>query len=512
MGNLLDSTDSHDHRGSYEQGCRPAASGCRRASLEDSTGVARKSPSRRRQRPKEKGMAFVWGAVTMLFLIPLVGLAIDSGVAFVIKTRLSIAVDSACLAAARSLNRGMTLAAQESSARETALRYFYANFPTGDWMTTGADPVVVITESGDRMRTVTVNAVRTAPLYFLPVIGKHYADVGVIGQATRRDSNIILILDRSSSINATGSASYLKSGARSFVDKFSNGRDRMGLVVFHGAVHRAMEPTFFFKSASPSMSTLINEMAIGGNTGTTAALNQGYDMLVGLNEPGALNVIVFFTDGLPNGLVGNFNNTGYGGNPDLLKSGSTCTDKMDDKIGFLAQWGSGAMTGTTVGIFNWQHNNHKNANQTRISNVDGCAMASNVNKMRDDVQRMPLNDIWGNRVDQSFTGAVPVDLTKVDSPYHINQASMNTAIDQARRIRANATLKPVLYCIGLGDESAAEPPDHGFMKKLANTHDSVTYNDAEAQGMYIFVQVADQESGLQEAFQRVAGEIIRLSL
>ncbi len=457
-------------------------------------------------------MAFVWGAVTMMFLIPLVGLAIDSGVAFVIKTRLSIAVDSACLSAARSLNRGLTLAAQESAARETALRYFYANFPTGDWMTTGEDPVVVITESGDRMRTVTVNAVRTAPLYFLPVIGEHYADVGVMGQATRRDSNIILVLDRSSSINATGSASYLRSGAKSFVDKFSNGRDRMGLVVFHGAVHRTMEPTFFFKSASPNMSKLIDEMAIDGNTGTTAALNQAYDMLLGLNEPGALNVLVFFTDGLPNGLVGNFNNTGYGGNPDLIKSTSTCTDKNEDKIGFLAQHGGGKMTGTTVGIYQWQHTNHKNANQTAIGNLNGCQMAINLNRMNDDIARMPLADFFGNRVDQSFSGAVPVDLTRLNSPYHINQASMNSAIDQARRIRANASLRPVIYSIGLGDESAAEPPDHGFMKKLANAHDSVTFNDDQAQGMYIFVQVADQESGLQEAFQRVAGEIIRLSL
>ena len=252
--------------------------------------------SHRRYRPRARGMALIYATFSLLFLIPLVGLAIDSGVAFVIKTRLSIAVDSACLSAARSLNRGMDLASQENSARQTALRYFYANFPSGDWQTTGGDPVVAIEESGTRMRTVTVSAVRTAPLYLLPIIGAHYADVGVMGQASRRDSNIILVLDRSSSINTTGSASYLRSGAKSFVDKFSNGRDRMGLIVYHGSVHRTMEPTFFFKSSSPSMATLIDQTAIGGNTGTTGALNQAYDMLQGLGEEGALNVIVFFTD------------------------------------------------------------------------------------------------------------------------------------------------------------------------------------------------------------------------
>lgn len=467
---------------------------------------------RSRQRPREKGMALVWGTVSMLFLIPMIGLAIDSGVAFVIKTRLSIGVDSACLAAARSLNRGLTLAEQEASARATALRYFYANFPSGDWKTTGADPVVMIEETGTRMRTVTVNAVRTAPLYFLPVIGKEYADVGVMGQATRRDSNIILVLDRSSSINSTGSAPFMKRGAKTFVDKFSNGRDRLGLIVFHGSVHRTMEPTFNFKGTSPSMMTLIDEVAIGGNTGTTAALNQAYDMLLNINEPGALNVIVFFTDGLPNGIVGNFNNTRYDGNPDLIKEESLCADKTADKVGYLVQGSGGKMTGNTSGIFGWPHSNHKTTSQTRINGLNGCAMATNANNMRQDIASMPFRDIWGNRADQSFPGAVAVDLTAVNSPHHINRASMNTALDQAKRIRSNAALKPVIYSIGLGSETAPEPPDHWFMRKLANTHDSPTFDDDEAEGMYIFVQVADQESGLQEAFQRVAGEIIRLSL
>ena len=464
------------------------------------------------RRPHEKGFALLLATLSLLFLVPLAGLAIDAGMAYIIKTRLSVAVDSACISAARSLNRGLDLSSQRDAARGVALRYFNANFPQDHFGTTGIAPLVNIDESQLRLRTVTVNATRRAPLYFMPILGEHYADVSVQGQATRRDSNIILVLDRSSSMNDTASMPPMKAAAKSFVDRFSNGRDRLGLVVFHHASFRAKEPTFNFKTASPTVPSLIDSTNAGGNTGTTGALNAAYSMLQTINEAGALNVIVFFTDGLPNGVVGNFNDRKVNGEPVLLKSTSTCPNKTDDRIGVLVQHGGGAMTGTTRGIFQHIQTSMSNTNNNKINNLSGCKMDADTAKMNEDIARMPYKDIWGNRTSNSFTGSVPVDLTRLNSPYHINEASMNTAIDQAKKIRANGTLRPVLYLIGLGDETAPEPPNHEFMKKMANTYDSSTYSDTEQTGMYIFVQVSDQSSGLQDAFQRVAGEILRLSL
>ncbi|MDZ7636935.1 MAG: pilus assembly protein TadG-related protein [Bryobacterales bacterium] len=194
-------------------------------------------------RPREKGVALLMATLSLLMLVPLAGLAIDAGMAYIIKTRLSVAVDSACLAAARSLNRGLDLASQRDAARGVALRYFNANFPTDHFGTTGIAPLVDIDESQSRLRVVTVNATRRAPLYFMPILGEHYADVSVRGQATRRDSNIILVLDRSSSMNTTSSMPPMRTAAKSFVDRFSNGRDRLGLVVYQHASFRAEEPT-----------------------------------------------------------------------------------------------------------------------------------------------------------------------------------------------------------------------------------------------------------------------------
>ncbi|MCC7343080.1 MAG: Tad domain-containing protein, partial [Bryobacterales bacterium] len=174
-------------------------------------------------RPHEKGFALLLATMSLLFLVPLAGLAIDAGMAYIVKTRLSVAVDSACLSAARSLNRGLTLAEQRDAARGVALRYFNANFPQDHFGTTGVAPLVDINESQTRMRTVTVNATRRAPLYFMPILGEHFADVNVVGQATRRDSNVILVLDRSGSMQINGSVPAMKNAATKFAQSFANG-------------------------------------------------------------------------------------------------------------------------------------------------------------------------------------------------------------------------------------------------------------------------------------------------
>lgn len=470
---------------------------------------------RRATRPKESGIAVVYATLTMLFLIPFIGLAIDAGVAFVIKTRLSIAVDSACLAAARSLSRGLTLAAQESSARATALRYFYANFPPGDWRTTGEDPVVLIEETGSRMRTVTVNAVRTAPLYFLPLIGEHYADVGVVGQASRRDSNVILVLDRSQSMADSNSVQPMKNAAISFAQQFANGKDRMGLVVFNMAVSETMQPTMNFLSSSPSITSRINSIVADGGTNATGALNAAYQMLLDINEPGAVNAIVFFTDGHPSALTANYNNRRENGELDLIKDSSGCHNKDSDRIGAISFGGSPRSSTTYL----WGIYQHSRSSITEkgtnggfaISNLNGCAMRNDMSRMRDDIARMPYKDLWGNNTSGVLAGYT-VHHDTLTNPMMSN-AIRNTVLDQARKIRSNATLRPVIYAIGLSVVSGDMALDEVFMKNIANTEDSTGYDPDHASGLYIYVPVDGQQStGLQEAFQRIASEILRLSL
>ena len=61
----------------------------------------------------------------------MIGLAVDSGTMYVIKGRLSSAVDAAALAAGRSVNLANTVAAASAAATATATQFFNANFPNG---------------------------------------------------------------------------------------------------------------------------------------------------------------------------------------------------------------------------------------------------------------------------------------------------------------------------------------------------------------------------------------------
>ena len=50
--------------------------------------------------------------------------------------------------------------------------------------------------------------------------------------ASRRDVNLLLVLDRSSSMNNSGSCDPMKAAAQTFVEQFANGRDRLGLLTY----------------------------------------------------------------------------------------------------------------------------------------------------------------------------------------------------------------------------------------------------------------------------------------
>jgi Flp pilus assembly protein TadG len=106
--------------------------------------------------------------VSAFLLIPIVGTCIDGAVLYLVKAKLSSAVDAAALSTARSLNVGQTVAEQEAYAQSVGAQYFTANFPPGFM---GASVVggqnvtnsIVITETVLHERIVTVNVAVTLP-------------------------------------------------------------------------------------------------------------------------------------------------------------------------------------------------------------------------------------------------------------------------------------------------------------------------------------------------------------
>src|SRR5271168_5067894 len=78
-----------------------------------------------------RGFILLTHAVMIFFTIAMVGLAVDAGTMYVIKGRLSSAVDAAALAAGRSVNLANTVSAAATAATATATQFFNANFQNG---------------------------------------------------------------------------------------------------------------------------------------------------------------------------------------------------------------------------------------------------------------------------------------------------------------------------------------------------------------------------------------------
>jgi hypothetical protein len=160
----------------------------------------------------------------------------------------------------------------------------------------------------------------------------------------------MLVLDRSGSMciasgppctSSDSSCGGLISAAKLFTGQFTAGRDRIGAVSFADNAYLHSVPTTSFRTAlgfSTSVGATgantgageLDTIACGGGTNTASAIAIAYNELYKAAEPGALNVIVFETDGHPNTVTVNFADintitstvTGV-----ALAGGSGCTDQ-----------------------------------------------------------------------------------------------------------------------------------------------------------------------------------------
>src|SRR3977135_2756624 len=88
-------------------------------------------PQLNRSRRQRGATLIILTVALSLVVIPLMGLAIDGTTLYLVRIKLSQAVDAAALAGARSLSTGLDLPSQAGSATATALSYLNANFPSG---------------------------------------------------------------------------------------------------------------------------------------------------------------------------------------------------------------------------------------------------------------------------------------------------------------------------------------------------------------------------------------------
>jgi Flp pilus assembly protein TadG len=490
-----------------------------------------------KKRPRQGGAAIViFSLLAVTVIIPMVGLAIDGGILYILQAKLSQACDAAALAGGRNLNSGNDFPTQSTNAQATMTQFFNANFPSGTWNTQPPQVTFNVQSTGLHTRTTTIDARVQAPLYFMRVIGINYGTIAAHGQASRKDVNLILVLDRSNSMQKAGVCPQMVAQARTFVSQFTNGRDQLGLITFMSGSNLDYAPTVNFKTQNPSMDTTLSNLACGGNTGSAQALSQAYSQLqaMALLQPGALNVLVFFTDGQPNGLTFDFlpglnlsaqlpiktqadsrygtgsgsysSTTTYYNMPASLCLGITATSG----VMAMETFKSGAQA--TVGMLNPATTSISSTAESTIGGTLGCNFTSSNVNMREDIAYMPTQDHWGNSTSGYYgqelvpTGPYAGQI-RVDTGTSITTASTNAADNAAYRLRNDSLLKATVFTVGLGGTDAT-PINQDFLERIANDPRSSSYSTSQQTGQFAYASDINQ---LGSAFQSVASTILRLS-
>ena len=283
----------------------------------------------------------------------------------------------------------------------------------------------------------------------------------------------------------------MKAAAQSFVDKFSNGRDTLGLITFMQSASVDYAPTTNFKTQNPTLSSVIGTIVCTDSTATAEALSLAYTQIKTINQPGSLNVIVLFTDGLPNGVTANY----------PMKTTSTCPAG-------LSLIGSVADGSPTAGIYDNATKVGPSQHPPGLISAPGCAFAKNRNHVSQDVEYIPDKDLYGNSTfgyqnPATYSSGPGAGHIRIDQTSAFDAASLDAADNAATTIRNDPTYETVIYTLGYSGGA-----DKTFLRRVANDPTSPIYDSTRPAGKFVF---APDQSALVTAFNAIASEILRLS-
>jgi Flp pilus assembly protein TadG len=494
------------------------------------------------------------GSTLMMFMfmlpfliIPLVGLGIDASRLYIVQAQLQSAVDGAALGSGRLLGT-------DANTAEIAGEFLSANFPSGFWATTNFQKTVTYTKTFI-MNKIAITAQVDVPLLFARVFGQSVSTVVAVATATRKETRVELVIDRSGSMTELSS---VQATATQFVQSFISGYDEMGLVVFSNSGVVGYPTTRPYNASTTSSGgpdtsfettqtngnvlTMISDLGSGGFTNMSEGLALAYIELQKANnrdnDPTRLNAIVLFTDGFPNAV------SMYANDPSAnsLLSTSKCkynpatagttTADLDTQIVGWAGGGPGG-TGAPYGLY-FLANTATDTNTTaywmtysgkpdqKIGSgylsqaVASCADLDAGTPNLGDLKQVPTTNYWGDSTsDGSYTTAFKSSASYSGQTYtstspniagNIGIAAWNATDAVGRRILSDTTLNPTIYVIGY--TGSGGNPDTYLLKRLANTTDSTNYNSTWQTGIYVS---GSDQAGLAEAFQAVAASILRLA-
>jgi Flp pilus assembly protein TadG len=483
-------------------------------------------------RQRERGFILILYALMMLFIIvPIVGLAIDAGILYMVKGKLQLAVDGAALGAARNLNQTTVLANQETMATAAAVANYHANFPN-NWMgiTPVNDPTVSWTNSTTSTAVVDITGTIVSPTWFMRILGFNSVTLVATGEAVRRNVNIMFVVDRSQSLSDEGNCPILKADAQAFVNSFVEGRDKLGMVTFGTSYNYdfALNTTFV-----STLTTDLSNLTCTGFTNAAAGFSTGFNNLVALNDQFSLNVIVFFTDGEPNTMTFGVNPSTNAAsssstyNPLPVSTTSSCNPHTAGTT--LSGVIAGDVTyNTWGGVFKWTNSGIPVTSDFNATSgpPTGCSFqggggdigTGNSASFGSDISSLPSKDAFGNSTNTTWlggtNGSFPYAVSLTGSTWYSQQnlenAGTNTldnAAQNARVAAAAAGIPYVAYTIGL-NPSVYGTVNQALLQRVANDPASAVYQTNYTAGKFYYVPDAGQ---LSQAFAAVASDILRIA-
>ncbi len=446
----------------------------------------------------DRGQIMVIFALVLPILILFAGLAIDAGICYVTKAKLSTSVDAACLTGMKNLTAGQTIAGQ------LATDMFQANFGPNP-------PVPTVTFPTDAYgdQQVKVTATANVHTFFIRYLSQWASvPVSALAVSTRGKLAMSIVLDRSGSMTTDGGGAAIQAGVPIFVNDFDDTLDSVALISFSSNARIDFAMSNHFKT--PITNAVKNMNFVGGTFGTGAGSNP-----VLLTDPNApplsmaklqndtilpqpgqnlTKAVVYFTDGLMNavqdkiyclGKDSNINNktlVNYGG-CDVTAGSCAPAVHFLDPTSATADWGncnSGGDNCSTGLVYN--------SSGAKCYDINGSLVRKFVSQQDGSSQYLTMANVTA------------------EAQYR--------AIQTAKALRTDTTLPTVyIYTIGLNDtKHPMAQSTKDFLAGLANDPDyPLTYIKGQPQGEFFYIPDCPGSNCTPEltaVFQTIAAKIL----
>lgn len=434
---------------------------------------------------RTEGQLVVAFATLLTVVVLFAGLALDSGLLYVTKARLSNAVDSACLTAVKNLWQGQTTAAAVAS------NVFSANFGNN-----APTPSVTFPMDASGNQQVKVTATTSVNTVFMGLLTNKPVPVTATAVATRGDLVMTIVLDRSGSmcggVNTCDSGTgdnggvAIQSAVPTFVSDFDESTDQVGMVSFASNATVDVPISYSFKTAITNGMTTMKftggTFGTGAGTGSTLSATQGPPLSLAQAQndgvpvrPGQniVKVVVYFTDGLMN----------------------TVQDSFACPAATLINYG-GHDSGSQVDIFD------------PASGTDWGHYTSGTGFPYDS-----KGDICKNSSGQIVT-KFPAQQSGTLQQLTFSQSTVTAeakyrAIQTAIAMRTETPIPTFIFTIGVG--SGITSSTQAFLAQLANDPSYSTYISGQPAGLFFYIPNCPSTTcttAVQKAFQTIAAKVM----